>query len=166
MKHLKQILEGLLKGQDATMQDGDEFAELYSDAQNDWEKLISGKRFKKYSDSRYKLHIQSSALAKYLCKDISDIKLSDAEFVEVIFDMADFLWAGPKYFDMTVASKNSVKVISCKIEYATADIVFDDITIKSIQRMIVDAIAVNKQLHDVEYIKAKFIDKIKYKTNR
>jgi hypothetical protein len=166
MKHLKQILEGLLKGQDATMQAGDEFAELYSVAQNDWEKLISSKRFKKYSDSRYKLHIQSSALAKYLCNDISGINLSDAEFVEVIFDMADFLWAGPKYFDMTVASKNSVKVISCKIEYATADIVFDEIIIKNAQRIIVDAIMANKQLHDVDYIKTEFINKIKYKTNR
>ena len=91
MKDLKEILiEASILDIDGTFEEGDNLEKEFEEAQKDWElftKKQKVKRVAKIMNDTYKLHIKSAPLAKYLCRGINGLDVSDLEFVDIIFNL-------------------------------------------------------------------------------
>lgn len=161
MKKLKDVLEASILDIDGTFKEGDNLKKEFEEAQKDWKKLINSKRTKEIlRGQNYKLHIKSSSLAKYLCRNIPGVDLTNLEFVDLHFKTDDVLWSNDHYIAIQVSSEDYIEVKSAhKIKYDdgkdnsnTSDV----LSVKEAIKIIINNIAHSKYLQNIEDVREEF----------
>ena len=166
MKDLKDILiEASLLDIDGTFEEGDNLEKEFEEAQKVWELFTKKQKVKKTANiisSTYKLHIESGPLAKYLCRGIDRLNVSDLEFIDIIFDLTDALFSTEHFINIYVASKQHIKVQATQIKYDDGGNSSDILPVKDAIKVIKNNIANSNYLQDLETVKSEFMKHITY----
>lgn len=166
MKDLKDILiEASLLDIDGTFEEGNNLEKEFEEAQRVWELFTKKQKVKKVAQViayTYKLHIESVPLAKYLCRGINGLDISNLEFIDIVFDLDDALFSTEHFITIQVASKNHIKVQSTNIKYDDGGNSSDVLPVKDAIKVIKNNIANSKYLQDLETVKSEFIKHITY----
>ena len=168
MKDLQEILEASLLDIDGTFEDGDNLEKEFEEAQSVWELFTKKQKVKKVAkimNGTYKLHIESTTLAKYLCRGINGLDLSDLEFVDIVFNLDDTLFSREHFIKISVASKNRIKVTAIGIKYDDGGNPSDILSVKEAIKIIKNNIANSKYLQDLEIVKSEFMKNVIYIRN-
>jgi hypothetical protein len=168
MKDLQEILEASLLDIDRTFEEGDDIEKEFKEAQKVWELFTKKQKVKKVAkiiDTTYKLHIKSATLAKYLCRGINGLDLSDLEFVDIVFNLDDTLFSREHFIKICVASKRHIKVTAIEIQYDDGGNPSDILTVKEAIKIIKNNIATSKYLQDLETVKSEFMKHVIYIRN-
>lgn len=166
MKTLKNILEGsLLDEIDDTLAAGDEIEKEFKEAEKVWNQFTKKQKVRKTAKligSKYKLHIASGPLAKYLCRGIQGLDVSDLEYIDIIFDLDDALFSREHFITIDIASEYQVKVEARGIKYDDGGNPSDILPVKEAIKIIKNNIATSKYLQDLEMVKSEFMKHITY----
>ena len=166
MKDLQEILEAsLLDEIEDTLKAGDEIEKEFEEAQKTWELFTKKQKVKKVANvisSTYKLHIESGPLAKYLCRGLKGLDVSDLEFIDIVFDLDDALFSREHFISISVASKYHIKVQATHIKYDDGGNPSDILPVKEAIKIIKNNIANSKYLQDLETVKSEFMKHITY----
>ena len=166
MKTLKEIIESsILDEIEDTLKAGDEIEKEFEEAQKVWKLFTKKQKVKKVAKiigDTYKLHIESGPLAKYLCRGINGLDVSDLEFVDIVFDLDDALFSREHFITIGVASKYHIKVQSTSIKYDDGGNPSDILPVKDAINIIKNNIANSKYLQDLETVKSEFIKHVTY----
>lgn len=167
MKNIIDVYEASLLDIDGTIEDGDNIVKEQKEAERDWKKLINSKRTKEVLRGRvYKLHIKSPSLAKYLCRNIPDVDLTNLEFVDIHFKIDDALYSTEHYIAIQVASESYIEVKSAdKIQYDDGRNPSDILPVKEAIKIITNNIAHSKYLQNVEDVREEFEKYVWFKKN-
>ena len=159
------ISEASLLDIDGTFEEGDELEKEFAEAQKVWELFTKKQKVKKTAciiSSTYKLHIESGPLAKYLCRGINGLDVSDLEFIDIVFDLDDALFSREHFITISIASKYHIKVQSSHIKYDDGGNPSDILPVKDAIKLITKNIANSKYLQDLETVKSEFMKHITY----
>lgn len=168
MKNLRDILEASILDIDGTFEEGDNLEKEFKEAQKAWElftKKQKVKRVAKIIADTYKLHIESAPLAKYLCRGINGLDVSDLEFVDIVFNLDDALFSREHFIKIGVASKDHIKVTATEIQYDDGGNPSDILPVKEAIKIIKNNIATSKYLQDLETVKSEFMKHVIYTRN-
>lgn len=170
MKTLKEYLNeaSLLDEIEDTFKAGDNLEKEFEEAEKAWElftKKQKVKRVAKIIADTYKLHIESAPLAKYLCRGINGLDVSDLEFVDIVFNLDDALFSTEHFIMIGVASKYHIKVEARGIKYDDGGNSSDILPIKEAIKIIKNNIATSKYLQDLETVKSEFMKHVTYTRN-
>ena len=164
MKTLKEIIiETSLLDIDGTFEEGDNIEKEFKEAQKVWELFTKKQKVKKVAKiigDTYKLHIESGPLAKYLCRGINGLDISDLEFVDIVFNIDDALFSREHFINIAVASKQHIKVKAIGIQYDDGGNSSDILPVKDAINIIKNNIATSKYLQDLDTLKSEFIKHI------
>lgn len=174
MKTLKDIIRdtsistalteaSLLDEIEDTLKVGDEIEKEFKEAQKVWElftKKQNVKKIAKIIGNTYKLHIESGPLAKYLCRGINGLDVSDLEFIDITFDLDDVLFSTEHFISISIASKYHIKVKATQIKYNDGGNPSDILPVKDAIKVIKNNIANSKYLQDLETVKSEFMKHI------
>lgn len=164
MKDLKILLETSLLDIDGTFEEGDNIEKEFKEAQKVWELFTKKQKVKKVAkiigDTYYKLHIESGPLAKYLCRGINGLDISDLEFVDIVFNIDDVLFSTKHFITINAASKYHIKVQATSIKYDDGGNSSDILPVKDAINIIKNNIATSKYLQDLDTLKSEFIKHI------
>ena len=166
MKNLKEILEGsLLDEIEDTLKAGDVLEKEFKEAEKVWNQFTKKQKVRKTANligSKYKLHIASDPLAKYLCRGINGLDISDLEFIDIIFDLDDALFSTEHFITIDIASEYQVKVEARGIKYDDGGNPSDILPVKEAIKIIKNNIANSKYLQDLETVKSEFMKHVTY----
>ena len=168
MKNIIDVYEASLLDIDGTFEEGDNLEKEFKEAQRVWELFTKKQKVKKVAKiigETYKLHIESAPLAKYLCRGINGLDISDLEFIDIGFNIDDVLFSTEHYITIGVASKNHIKVHSAHIQYDDGENPSDILPVKDAIKIIKNNIANSKYLQDLETVKSEFMKHIIYIKN-
>ena len=166
MKDLKEILiEASILDIDGTFEEGDNLEKEFKEAEKVWNQFTKKQKVRKIANliaSKYKLHIASGPLAKYLCRGLKGLDVSDLEFIDIIFDLDDALFSTEHFITIDIASKYQVKVESRGIKYDDGGNPSDILPVKEAIKIIKSNIANSKYLQDLETVKSEFMKHVTY----
>ena len=175
MKDLQEILEASLLDNaiseaslldiDGTFEEGDNLEKEFEEAQKVWNQFTKKQKVRKTAKligNKYKLHIASGPLAKYLCRGINGLDVSDLEFIDIVFDLDDALFSREHFISISVASKYHIKVQATHIKYDDGGNPSDILPVKEAIKIIKNNIANSKYLQDLETVKSEFMKHITY----
>lgn len=168
MKNLRDILEASILDIDRTFEEGDNFEKEFKEAEKVWNLFTKKQKVRKVANligSKYKLHIASGPLAKYLCRGLKGLDVYDLEFIDIIFDLDDALFSTEHFITIQVASKNHIKVQSPSIKYDDGGNPSDILPVKEAIKVIKNNIANSKYLQDLETVKSEFMKHVTYTRN-
>ena len=165
MKDLKTLLEASLLDIDGTFEEGDNIEKEFKEAQNVWNQFTKKQKVRKIAKivgCKYKLHIASGPLARYLCRGINGLDVSDLEFIDIIFDLGDALFSTEHFITIDIASEYQVKVEARGIKYDDGGNPSDILPVKEAIKIIKNNIANSKYLQDLETVKSEFMKHVTY----
>lgn len=167
MKTLKEIIyeASLLDEIEDTLKSGDEIEKEFKEAQKIWSQFTKKQKVKKVTKiigDTYKLHIESAPLAKYLCRGINGLNISDLEFIDITFDLDDVLFSTEHFISISIASKYHIKVKATRIKYDDGGNASDILPVKDAIKVIKNNIANSKYLQDLETVKSEFMKHITF----
>ena len=165
MKHIIDLYEASLLDIDRTFEEGDNIEKEFKEAEKVWELFTKKQKVKKTAKligDTYKLHIESGPLAKYLCRGIDGLDVSDLEFIDILFDLDDVLFSREHYIIIDVASKYHVKAEARGIQYDDGGNPSDILPVKDAIKIIKNNIATSKYLQDLETVKSEFMKHVTY----
>ena len=117
---LHSLYEASLLDIDGTFEEGDNIEKEFKEAQKVWNQFTKKQKVRKVAKligSKYKLHIASGPLARYLCRGINGLDVSDLEFIDIVFDLDDALFSTEHFITIDIASEYQVKVEARGIKY-------------------------------------------------
>ena len=166
MKDLQEILEAsLLDEIKDTLSAGDVLEKEFKEAQKVWNQFTKKQKVRKTAKligNKYKLHIASGSLAKYLCRGLKGLDVSDLEYIDIIFDLDDALFSTEHFITIDIASEYQVKVESRGIKYDDGGNPSDILPVKEAIKIIKNNIANSKYLQDLETVKYEFMKHVTY----
>lgn len=168
MKDLQEILEASLLDIDGTFEEGDNLEKEFEEAQKAWELFTKKQKVRKTAKligNKYKLHIASGPLARYLCRGINKLDISDLEFIDIIFDLDDALFSTEHFITIDIASEYHVKVEARGIKYDDGGNPSDILPVKEAIKIIKNNITTSKYLQDLETVKSEFMKHVTYTRN-
>lgn len=148
-----------------TLKAGNEIEKEFEEAEKVWELFTKKQKVKKVAkiiSSKYKLHIASGPLAKYLCRGINGLDISDLEYIDIIFDIDDALFSTEHFITIDIASEYQVKVEARGIKYDDGGNPSDILPVKDAIKIIKNNIANSKYLQDLETVKSEFMKHVTY----
>ena len=148
-----------------TLSAGDVLEKEFKEAERVWNLFTKKQKVKKAANvisNIYKLHIESGPLAKYLCRGINGLDISDLEFVDIEFETDDVLWSREHCISIQVASKYHIKVKATRIKYDDGKNASEIMPIKDAIKLITNNIATSKYLQDLETVKSEFMKHVTY----
>lgn len=166
MKDLRDILiEASILDIDGTFEEGDNLEKEFGEAQKVWKLFTKKQKVKKVAKiiaDTYKLHIESGPLAKYLCRGINGLDVSDLEFIDIVFNIDDALFSSEHFITIDIASKYHIKVEARGIKYDDGGNPSDILPVKDAIKIIKNNIANSKYLQDLETVKSEFMKHVTY----
>lgn len=162
---LHSLIEASILDIDGTFEEGDDIEKEFKEAQKVWELFTKKQKVKKVAKiigDTYKLHIESAPLAKYLCRGINGLDVSDLEFIDIVFDLDDALFSREHFISIGVASKYHIKVEARGIQYDDGGNSSDILPVKEAIKIIKNNIATSKYLQDLETVKSEFMKHVTY----
>lgn len=159
------ISEASLLDIDGTFEEGDNLEKEFKEAEKVWNQFTKKQKVRKIAKligSTYKLHIASGPLAKYLCRGIQGLDISDLEYIDILFDIHDALFSTKHFITINIASEYQVKVEARRIKYDDGGNPSDILPIKEAIKIIKNNIATSKYLQDLETVKSEFMKHVTY----
>lgn len=162
---LHSLIEASILDIDGTFEEGDNLEKEFKEAQRVWNQFTKKQKVRKTAKligNKYKLHIASGPLAKYLCRGINGLDISDLEYIDIIFDLDDALFSTEHFITIDIASEYHVKVEARGIKYDDGGNSSDILPVKEAIKIIKNNIATSKYLQDLEMVKSEFMKHVTY----
>ena len=170
---MKTLYEGILGDIEDNLKAADDYAELLTQAEADWKKLLNTKRTFQVMGNLFGIKIKSTELAKYLCKDIvSDKRYDDLLYVYIVLNYVDCLYPETHCkLSIQVNDKTDSVIMRGRMNYLSLNDCKEldketgnslEIPLKTCYKLLLDKIQNSSMLKDLKTVKQKLADDIIY----
>lgn len=174
---MKTLYEGILGDIEDNLKAADDYAELLTKAEADWKRLLKTKRTFQVMGNLFGIKIQSTELAKYLCKNIVSVEYYDKHqddllYVYMVLNYVDCLYPETHCkISIHVNDKKDSLIMQGRMNYLSPNDCKEldketgnslEIPLKTCHKMLLNKMQNSSMLKDLKMVKQKLADDIIY----